>query len=509
MERERLPRQFTGDTDMWVDEAIWGHRLYDEQTPWLTFLEFLGVLAAEHQEGRAFKEVGGSNSLAYKPKQLLHLRNVVFNNPQLTSIAAEFPDDDQRWTEWERVMERERERQKGKLRFGFSYVRRNFGSFADFVAVVELLQAGAIEGDSNKQFTSKFLFPYGPDCLFEDLDVRSYSRGRRFFARTGEIAYLMFCRSSKGDELLPRLEKVVLEPDKPMNRMVRALHSFEEEDLHIPKPPYLPYSDLPDYQWLAEDWLALLSCRMPDYDVVPHLVNILALNLLLYFLRRAQEQIDGSNKVTLICEIMAPRKTVIRELAAESYGANNLRSREALDANLKAAFSTPEWSATATAADPVDEALQFLAKHFSWEPEETHANPQALSEAFRKAVMVRHSAHGSKIHAAWSRALGLASRRGTRRVRYCPTDALLKTLVFTVTGRRMEFQQFLARLYERYRLVIGHHQAPDLIQAGSADQKHFEENARRLEMRLGSLGLLRRLSDACAYVVNPFAEEST
>ena len=23
------------DTDMWVDEAIWGHRLYDEQTPWV------------------------------------------------------------------------------------------------------------------------------------------------------------------------------------------------------------------------------------------------------------------------------------------------------------------------------------------------------------------------------------------------------------------------------------------------------------------------------------------
>ncbi len=31
-----------------------------------------------------------------------------------------------------------------------------------------------------------------------------------------------------------------------------------------------------------------------------------------------------------------------------------------------------------------------------------------------------------------------------------------------------------------------------------------EENAKRLELRLISLGLLRRLSDACAYVMNPF-----
>ena len=35
--------------DMWVDEAIWGHRLYDEQTPWLALLEFLNVLRSEAQ----------------------------------------------------------------------------------------------------------------------------------------------------------------------------------------------------------------------------------------------------------------------------------------------------------------------------------------------------------------------------------------------------------------------------------------------------------------------------
>ncbi len=37
------------------------------------------------------------------------------------------------------------------------------------------------------------------------------------------------------------------------------------------------------------------------------------------------------------------------------------------------------------------------------------------------------------------------------------------------------------------------------------DKKAFQANSRRLEQRLGSLGLLRRLSDGCAYVVNPYA----
>ena len=41
--------------DMWVDEAIWGHRLYDEETPWLAFLEFLNVLGSEDHDSRAFQ----------------------------------------------------------------------------------------------------------------------------------------------------------------------------------------------------------------------------------------------------------------------------------------------------------------------------------------------------------------------------------------------------------------------------------------------------------------------
>jgi hypothetical protein len=69
----------------------------------------------------------------------------------------------------------------------------------------------------------------------------------------------------------------------------------------------------------------------------------------------------------------------------------------------------------------------------------------------------------------------------------------------------MEFQQFLHVLHDRYNFVIGHRQAIAYIGEGQSDQKAFEDNARRLEMRLASLGLLKRLSDACAYVENPYA----
>ncbi|RUW03662.1 hypothetical protein, partial [Mesorhizobium sp. M1A.F.Ca.IN.020.03.1.1] len=112
-----------------------------------------------------------------------------------------------------------------------------------------------------------------------------------------------------------------------------------------------------------------------------------------------------------------------------------------------------------------------------------------------------------KVHSTWARQIGLSSRRSSRRVRYAPTDRLLKTLVVCCVTERMEFKDFLAELYTRYGFVIGDHQAASIIGAGKADQEDFSDNARRLEERLISLGLLNRLSDSAAYVENPFRRE--
>ena len=57
------PDTFEQSSFMWVDEAIWGHRLYDEQVPWFVFLEFLNVFTHENEKGRAFDEQGRPNEL--------------------------------------------------------------------------------------------------------------------------------------------------------------------------------------------------------------------------------------------------------------------------------------------------------------------------------------------------------------------------------------------------------------------------------------------------------------
>ena len=93
------------------------------------------------------------------------------------------------------------------------------------------------------------------------------------------------------------------------------------------------------------------------------------------------------------------------------------------------------------------------------------------------------------------------------KLRYAPTDALLKTLLFSNVEKRIELHQFLARLHARYGIVFGEKQAEQVLSKSEFDKKAFQANSRRLEQRLGSLGLLRRLSDGCAYVVNPYQTE--
>ena len=74
-----IPDTFDQSSSMWIDEAIWGHRLYDEQLPWMVFLEFLNVFLYELGKERALEEPNGLNTLKYRAAHRLYLRNILCN----------------------------------------------------------------------------------------------------------------------------------------------------------------------------------------------------------------------------------------------------------------------------------------------------------------------------------------------------------------------------------------------------------------------------------------------
>lgn len=493
--------RFLEDVDFVVDEKIWGHRLYDEQLPHLTFLEFLGILAS-HQEAPL---VEVDEKVIYKPQRQLRLRGVLFNNPYINIIASSNKSDEKKWQEWFE------EYQKGAYaEEDMSYLKGVFDSFDDFARVVELLRTSSFEINSNKRWTSKFVFPFGPDALYEDLRIdKSETNDRRFFARTGEILYLMLCRAEHKDELGKLLVKRLLKSNVSLNRLVNAIQG-EKQEANLSKEissHQLPIIKHSRFNQLCDDWIHILKQDIPSYDAISYLMFSASLNMLLYFLERSKEILSEENPPRFVCEIISKNRTKIRAISADDYQNNQNLSIRAIITEIDSIRQNEEWIAISSCLNPEHDYVELMQKKFKW-PDEKEENldwsADALISKLTDKAQLRHKQHLMKVHSAWSKAIGLSSRRLSRRMRYAPNDHFLKSLVITVVDKRMPFDDFLELISQRYGLVIGEAQAQELIITDQVDQEAFSKNSEYLTERLMSLGLVRQLSDGCAFVENPF-----
>ena len=211
--------------DFAVYEHIWGHRLYDEQLPHLLMLEFLGVLGSNLDAPLQPVE---ANAVRFKPQRQTRLRALLFNNPYIESTRQRLIANDEKWRQWNGRFSHD------CLSLGdwdLAYLRERFTEFDDFARAIELLRSSAFEARSNKRWSSKSVFPFGPDALYEDVRVKddgAASNDRRFFARGGELLYLMLSRAKRGAELGSLLKERLFDSTAPMNRLARALQGEPE-----------------------------------------------------------------------------------------------------------------------------------------------------------------------------------------------------------------------------------------------------------------------------------------
>ncbi len=504
-------RQFIKDVDFAVDEHIWGHRLYDEQLPHLAVLEFFGVLGSNASS--PLRETPGK-PVRYKPQRQIRLRGLLFNNPYVEAVRERSISDEDKWAMWAEKFAVDAD----QLGDGdMSYLRKVFNSFDDFAKAIELLRSSSFEAKSNKRWSSKFVFPFGPDAMYEDLRIDAdgaASNDRRFFARSGELLYLMLCRAERGAELGDQLVARMFNASAPMNRLVRALQGKSQHAGDYRDVGYLPHAKHPRFDRLCDDWLAILSRDMPVYDALEHLIASAGLNLLLYFLECGKARAGDAEPVELICEIVSRERTKVRALSGESYQDNQALSLRAVRASVESIRLTQEWESAMKSQDPNGECAALMHSWFQWPPADGGDDGDAVNSTGDQLIRTlvekaesRHEQHFGKIHAAWSRAIGLSSRRLSRRTRYAPNDRLLKTLVVTMVDDRMQFDEFLSEARRRYGLVIGDAEGIRLVTDKLVDQEALSENRGNLETRLVGLGLVRRLSDSCSFVENPFVVE--
>lgn len=492
---------------LWLDERIFGHRFYDDQTPWLVLLEFLAVYLSRRRDGVALRDPaadGRHEAIRYTIPRRLPIRELLFNNPRLDDIEKNVRSDGERWNEWLRSMAK------------FHYVRRRFDEFASFVRVVELFQNTAVELHAQRRWTSRFMFPYGPDCIYVDLSERAKGEGveahdRRFFARGGELLYLMLNRSGHGEELALAIDRRLLREDERWNRLARALMPGDHDPwaggnaVHDVPIGYLPLSTRPEYRQLAEDWLALLRLDLPGPSLFDPLVRITALNMLLYLLRRSHEVNGDARSPRLVLEVPGARRSPVFELARDDYEADRARPHQAIEADARRVLDEPAWAAALQARDPGGAAFGLIKDRFAWKPkEDPPRDPLRVFEAFLKDATDRHRQHLANVLPIWTQRIGLRLARRGVGTWYAPSDPMLRALVLTTVQGPTEYRQFLAKLHGRYGLVLGVAEAEEAFGAMPADDSAFADNTIRLEARLRDLGLLERLSDDCAYVINPF-----
>lgn len=492
--------------EMWLDEQIWGHRLWDSQSPWLLFLECLSVAEAKRREGALLDERGQLYPLQFRPNKRMAIRNLLFNNESMPRIAKRVADNNAAWSEW---LEDMHENAQAVSPPDFGYLRSHFRLFHQLEIVIALLRSSAVESDSNRRWTSRFLFPFGPNALYEDLTVKGSGQPTREyinFGRTGELLYLMLCRASCASDLRPFLDGF-LAGDNPWNALVGVLQPNDDEpDRATRESSFLPYRRHPAFDRLGEDWLALCKLGLPGFDAYPHLVTLSALHTALYQLAAAADWCHVGHP-HFICELVAPRKTLVRELSIANYLENSQLPRRAIDALISHVETSSEWTSAASQPGGFSHCKALLQQRVRWPQRpgdyDGPEDPDRLIAELRAAALNRHRQHVANVHRSYGGGAGLVSRRGTNRLRYAPNDALLKALVLANVRERMEFGQFLAALFHRYGFVFGEREAQSVIGREDLDKRAFQANAERLERRLATLGMLRRLSDACAYVINP------
>lgn len=495
------------DISFAVDEHIWGHRLHDAQLPHLTFLEFLTVFLSNLK--RPF-EVDENGYAEYTPQRQLRLRHILFNNPMIDVIANKRIADENKWMEWQSQF---LDAAVGIDLSSLGHLKEAFYSFDHFARAVDLLRSSAFEAKSNKRWSSKFVFPYGPATLYEDLKVENNgncTNDRNFFGRSGELLYLMLGRATHAPKLAELLTARLFDESTQLNRLAKAIQGPRQLSSSSKKTGYLPAGNKLRYDRMCDDWIAVLSRDMPVDDAIEHLVSSAGLNLIIYFIEQGREAAGDNAPLELLCEIVSNNRTKVRALSGDSWQKNQAMSSRAIRASIESIQQMPEWQTALVSSNKIESCAELTRLMFQWPPESfslDNVDPNALISHLLEKAEFRHVKHIGKIHSSWSRSIGLSSRRLSRRTRYAPNDRLLKTLVIVVVEGPMEFTEFLRELRKRYGLIFGDVEGERFVKQNLVDQEALSDNASRLEARLLGLGLLRRLSDACSFVENPFFKE--
>jgi hypothetical protein len=397
------------------------------------------------------------------------------------------------------------------------------------------------------------------DVTATKLDEHMELSARNFFARGGEIYYLIL---SAGTQSHPerrsfierRLRSLLTEGNPAVGRLARTIDdgwrnvtAVEGEGLPREGQTHYRLGWLPDpectlYREIASDLETLLRARLDPLETLDLLAHLICFHLLIYIYHRAQpgahdacrtgECVDW-RRPTLLVDCLEGRSPHVRRVSSSLY--KELEQLQLQRARGYVEGLVDEWAAEMAGDRSFAQNLVHEAeRHFSVRSlhksnlKGYEADVERLDGSFARGqidaeqyardyssvltdlLIARFRKQFLGVHRKLARSTGFVlPNRGTSQ-RYVLGDTLLKAIVLANVppGRRLEYDSFLERIYERYGLVVGQREAraSGLYDRRPINVEYYSDNMNALENKLKNAWLLEEYSDATALVVNGWAE---
>ncbi|WP_282610848.1 hypothetical protein [Pelagibius sp. Alg239-R121] len=514
--------------DMWVQEAVFGHRYIEEQKAFMLVLEVLSICRAlqidgsgtSYEANRIFSHPKSSEneheSFKVPVRKMGALRYILFQDSSLERINyAENLTPEERLEQWVEELNRGYKATARKDTVDFKYLSTRFGDrFFEVLQAVRILRGLELDVIHNRRWTSRFLVPRGPNLQFADVK-EDFSADRRFFGRGGEMVYLMLNRSSQADELAALLKTQFFGTEDSLNKIAAELAPPKTPDSDASDGGvvgYLPLKHHSSYERMAGDWVSILNLsELPTPQKLDPLFRMTALNLVRYFVDRAHEVAESPVRDPIPLDLTGGAKSDLRDLSRSYLKRQRQLIEDAVENFIiQSLDGMPKWQQAHTHPDLEQRsnlAKQAIREAFNtniYDSETGAKEPTAWRSDFLKAAKGRSRNNVSTLIEPLGKQTGFVlARRGVGSW-FAGSDEFIEALVLANVTRPVTIMEFMSSLYERYSIVIGPREAGIAFDRPPCDISSFEDNLKAFERRLTGLGYVKRLSDDCAFVSNPY-----
>jgi DNA-binding transcriptional ArsR family regulator len=538
--------------------SVWGHRLRTGQH-WMEYLlEFFNVLAGyDFQLGRGITHEEGESPDEYKKFHRIGLRRFVFYDER---EKTRHPHDDEAK---ERLHQRLKEDVlQGSGNFSdektIQLIRTLFRSFSAVEAKRSWYAKSLFPAHKDLLFweaTRKGATTRRSSASEEEtseMSAKKLDEGvrydqRNFFARGGELYYLILSAGTRHNpEWRKEIERGLTELVQGRNQALGELASiiestwencYDNGDLEEESGPlgWIPDPDAPINETIAEDVKRFLEADLDPLEALTLLAHLICFHLSLYIYSRADRVLDalpdGSGKngqaasPFLVDMLTSTGDNTLRQVSATLFKEKEahieecgrrfieekverwcepIRIRNMAD-SVPDVFSRAEnyfgLGRLRSTSDYDEKCDQLITAAESGElkPEDfqtefTAALQDLLMKDFRKNFL--------PVHRKLTKSVQFVAPHKGPSARYVLGDNLLKAITLSNATSEITFEQFLDRMYRRYKIVVGdrHARESGLFKQQRINSEYYLRNRAALLERMKLAGLAQEFSDATAMV---------